>query len=143
MTKPARSARRTGCPHTCDRAPPPASAHDSLDAVLAHLLSPARSGVVLARGHLAALARDGDLGLRMGDRRRILRALVDQDPATTLNILTEWAEVWAIRHRADETVAGPIAAHWADRAAATAALLRTGARTHVYAATHRRRRGRG
>ncbi|MEV4709614.1 molecular chaperone TorD family protein [Actinoplanes sp. NPDC049316] len=107
-------------------APPPATAHDNLDAVLAYLLSPARSGVVLARGHLAALARDGDLGLRMGDRRRILRALVEQDPGTALPILAEWAGTRAVRHRADTALAGPILAHWAERAAATATLLRTG-----------------
>jgi Nitrate reductase delta subunit len=112
-------------------APPPPSAEDDLDTVLAHLLCPARSGVVLARGHLAALARTGDLGLRMGDRRRILRALIDQEPATTLDLLTEWAEVWVIRHRADEALAGPIAAHWAERATATAALLRTSAPIHL------------
>jgi hypothetical protein len=122
-------------------APPPAGAHDSLDAVLAHLLSPARSGMVLARGHLAALARDGELGLRMGDRRRILRALVEQDPCTALNILTEWAEVWAMRHRTDEALAGPIAAHWAQRATATAGLLRTGVLIYMNAATAEEERG--
>jgi hypothetical protein len=116
-------------------APPPAGTRDDLDAVLAHLLSPARSGVVLARGHLAALARDGELGLRMGNRRRILRALVEQDPCTALSILTECAEVWAMRHRTDGALAGPIAAHWAERATATAGLLRAGVGIHLNAAT--------
>ena len=115
-------------------APPPAGPEDSLDTVLDSLLCPARSGLVLARGHLATLARAGRLGLRLGDRRRVLRALIDQDPAAALSGLADRAEHWAAWQRATEPVAGPVATHWADRATATADLLHTGMSTHLRAA---------
>ncbi len=107
--------------------PPTGTADDGLDAILAGLLTPVRSGLVLTGRHLAGLARDGGLGLRLGDRRRVLRALIEQDPAGTLRRLAERADDWAAGHRADEPVAGRIARHWATRAAATADLLRAGA----------------
>jgi hypothetical protein len=115
--------------------PPPATADDSLDSVLEHLLCPARSGVILARGHLAALAHDAELGLRLGDRRRVLRALIEQDPAATLRLLADQARDWATRHRSDAPLAGPSATHWADRATLTAALLKDGARAQPREAT--------
>lgn len=108
-------------------APPPATVDDNLTTIVDSLLCPVRSGLVLTRGHLARLARAGDLGLRLGDRRRTLRALIDQDPAVTLGLLAEQATGWAGRHRTDAAAAGPIAVHWASRAAATADLLRAGA----------------
>ena len=111
-------------------APSPASAEEDLDAVLRTLLTPARSGLVLTRGHLAQLARDGGLGLRLGDRRRMVRALIDADPARALGMLAERAHGWAARHREDQPLAGPIATHWAARAATTADLLATGATAH-------------
>ena len=107
-------------------APPPVETCDGMDALIDLLLCPVASGVILTRGHLAAVARDGDLGLRLGDRRRILGALVDQDPAAVLGALADQADVWAARHHADEPVTGLIARHWEERAAATARLLRAG-----------------
>ena len=110
-------------------APPPARPDDGLDDVLEHLLCPVRSGLILTRGHLARLARAGGLGLRLGDRRRVLRTLIEQDPATAVGLLADQARGWAIRHRDDARAAGPIAIHWADRATATAQLLRDGVHT--------------
>lgn len=101
---------------------------DGLDEVLRALLSPARSGLVLTRGHLAAVARDAGLGLRMGDRTRMLRALLEQDPHAALTALADTAEGWAARHRDDEPVTGPIAVWWARRATGTATILRAAAR---------------
>jgi TorA maturation chaperone TorD len=101
----------------------------SLDAMLDGLLSPVRSGLLLTRGHLAAMARDGGLGLRLGDRRRILRALIEQDPARSLGMIAEMAQAWGARHQADEPVTGPIARHYAARARATADLLRAAVTT--------------
>jgi hypothetical protein len=107
--------------------PPPDAGPERLDEVLAGLLAPARCGLVLTRAQLAATARRGGLGLRLGERRRVLRALVEQDPAGTLTGLAEQAERWAARHNGDRPVAGPISAYWGDRAQATARLLRAGA----------------
>ena len=108
-------------------APPPGTADGSLDVMLDGLLCPARSGLILTRGHLAGLARDGELGLRVGDRRRVLRALLEQDPTTTLGLLADRARHWEVRHRTDEPLAGPIATRWAERAGTTADLLRAAA----------------
>jgi TorA maturation chaperone TorD len=110
-------------------APPPPSDQDSLDTVLRTLLCPARSGLILTRGHLSALARTRGLAARLGDRHRTLRALVEQDPPTILAALAELASGWVDRHREERSATGPIARHWADRAAATSNLLRTGAAT--------------
>ena len=107
-------------------APPPAGPNDGVDAVMEYLLCPVRSGVVIARGHIAGLARDGGFGLRLGDRRRVLRAVIGQDPATAVHLLADRAQAWAVRHQTDVRFAGPIAAHWADRATVTAGMLRGG-----------------
>jgi hypothetical protein len=104
---------------------PPVDA-GGLDDLLAGLLAPARSGIVLTRTHLAAAARHTGLGLRLGNRTTILRALIGQDPAAAFGALSEQARHWQARHRADQPVIGPAAQHWADRAAATADLLTAG-----------------
>jgi TorA maturation chaperone TorD len=106
---------------------PPLAADRGLDDLLAGLLAPARSGVVLTRAHLATAARRRGLGLRLGNRRAVLRSLVEQDPTAALAALAEQAETWRVRHRDDLTTIGPAAGHWADRAAATADLLTTAA----------------
>jgi hypothetical protein len=106
--------------------PAMAGPDDGLPAVLGALLCPARAGLVLARGHLAMLARDARLGLRLGDRSRILRALLDQDAPAALALLRGQAVTWEGRHRADAPTTGPIADHWAARAGITATLLRAG-----------------
>jgi hypothetical protein len=105
--------------------PPVPGPDEDIAALINALLCPARSGLILARGHLAVLARDAELGLRLGDRRRMLHSLLEQNPATTLALLTDQAQIWASRHRADAPATGAIATHWAGRAAGTAALLRT------------------
>lgn len=103
--------------------PPLSAMADRLDAWLAELLAPAVSGVVLARADLGGAARRAGLALRLGDRRRMLGALLEQDPAATFGWLAGHAQIWANRHLADQPIAGPIAAYWADRAMATADLL--------------------
>jgi hypothetical protein len=109
------------------RGVPPLPAGSRLDDLLTGLLTPARCGLVLTRAQLAATARGGGLGLRLGERRRVLRSLVEQDPAGTMAALAELAGQWAVRHERDAVAAGPVAGYWADRARATARLLRAGA----------------
>lgn len=90
-----------------------------LDTLLDELFAPARAGLVITRAHLAAAAGHNNLGLRVGDRKRMLRALLEQDPFATLDWLAEHAQTWSARHAADQRLAGPVAAYWAERAAAT------------------------
>jgi TorA maturation chaperone TorD len=53
------------------------------------LLAPVRSGLVLARADLARIARELDLGLRIGERAYLLRALLAQDGPATLRALAD------------------------------------------------------
>ncbi|MGI8574971.1 MAG: TorD/DmsD family molecular chaperone [Egibacteraceae bacterium] len=67
-------------------APPPDLRTDDLDGFVDTLLAPARSGMVLTGSDLVRAARDLRLGLRIGERRFVLRALLSQQPPATL----EW-----------------------------------------------------
>lgn len=87
------------------------------------LLAPVRGGMIVTRADLARAARQMDLGLRMGERRFILKSLVAQDAARMLAWLGAEAVWWAERHRAQEGVLGEVATFWAGRAGAAAALL--------------------
>jgi TorA maturation chaperone TorD len=91
---------------------------------LAALLSPVRSGLVLTRSDLARAGRELGLGLRVGERRFILRAMLGQDPEVTLGWLAGEAAGWAQRHDRTASVAPELADFWIGRAAATASLLR-------------------
>ncbi len=90
---------------------------------LAGLLAPIQSGLVLTRSDLARAARDLDLGLRAGERRFVLQALLDQDTAGTMNWLRDECTAWAERHRKLDELSPAIARFWIDRAAQTADSL--------------------
>ena len=96
---------------------------DGADGFLASLLTPARAGMVLARADLARAARDLGLGLRLGERRVVLRAMLEQDAGPVLGWLAGEAAAWAGRHLPAVHVSPPLAAWWHERAAATARLL--------------------
>ena len=90
---------------------------------LASLLSPARTGMVLARADLARAARDLGLGLRLGERRVTLRAMLEQDAGPVLGWLAGEAASWAGRHLPEVHLSPSLAAWWQERAAATERLL--------------------
>lgn len=105
-------------------APPLADPRQDEDAdVLAQLLAPARTGIVLTRADLARCAHDLGLGTRVGERRYVLAALVSQAAGDVLAWLADEADRRAALHRT-RTWTGPIADWWADRATITANLLR-------------------
>jgi TorA maturation chaperone TorD len=91
---------------------------------LQSLLSPARSGMILLRSDLARAAHSLGLGLRLGERRFILRALLGQDAGGVLDWLAQEADGWLERHRLYSERLGGVAVAWEERAAATARLLR-------------------
>ena len=99
---------------------------EEASAVLAGLLSPLRSGMVLTRADLVRAANSLGLGLRSGERRFMLEALMGQDPASTLNWLRNEAAAWAVRHEDRATRLPGLSRVWAGRARATASVLAHG-----------------
>ena len=108
-------------------APAISAAPGGLDELLATLLAPVRTGFVVVRDDLERAAADLGLGLRAGERRFALRALLAEDPAAVL----DWFAAEAQRRVAelamfapsDRDPASPIALFWAARARASAAWL--------------------
>jgi TorA maturation chaperone TorD len=88
-------------------------------AFLDGLLAPVRSGLVLARADLARIAHDLDLGLRIGERAYLLRALLAQDGPATLGALADEAA----RQRGQVLCDDLTARFRRDRLTATATLL--------------------
>ena len=66
---------------------------------LAGLLAPVRSGMVLVRSDFVTAARDLGLGLRIGERSFVLKALLSQDSAGTLRWLATQANNATAHHR--------------------------------------------
>jgi len=91
--------------------------------LVAGLLAPVRSGMILVRGDLHRAASELGLGLRAGERRFALAALLQQEPAAVLRWLAAEARAWSARHVADAGLTGIVAAFWASRAEAAAKLL--------------------
>jgi hypothetical protein len=106
-------------------APAPAEpGEDGLDAYLGRLLAPVASGMLITRRDIVEAARQLGLGLRMGERRFVLSALVNQDPAAVAGWLAEEAGAWAEEHDRLVPVLGDTARFWRDRARGTEANLR-------------------
>jgi TorA maturation chaperone TorD len=91
---------------------------------LQSLMAPVRSGMILVRSDLTRAAREIGLGLRLGERKFILKALLSQDAAGVLDWLAQEASRWAERHRLYRGTLGEVARAWEERAAMSANLLR-------------------
>ncbi len=90
------------------------------EAFLRDLLSPVQSGLLLTRSDLARLGEELDLGLRRGERRFQLNALLGQDGAGVLAWLADYAGQPGGRFPAPAKV---IKNHWQQRRHTTAKLL--------------------
>lgn len=99
------------------------------DGFVGALLSPVRTGMIITRADLGRAGRELDLGTRAGERRFVLKGLLEQDPAGTLEWLRLEATGWAVRHARPDPLAPRIADFWRGRAEATADLLEDLART--------------
>jgi len=100
------------------------AAPDEVDEdLVAWVLAPVRSGIVLTRSDLGRAAGTLDLGARAGERRFVLRSLLGQDADATLDWLAAEARSWVERHRRWEPVTGAVARFWAARAASAALVL--------------------
>lgn len=120
-------APRAQLPTALASAPPPlglASRRELLDG----LLAPVCSGMVVTRADLVHAGADLGLGVRRGERRFTLDALVDQDAAGILGWLGRRAAEWSRVHRAWHAGAlEPVGEWWARRAAAAATTLQRAA----------------
>jgi TorA maturation chaperone TorD len=96
---------------------------DEVEEFLQSLLAPVRSGMIMVRSDLTRAARSLGLGLRLGERKFILKALFGQDAAGLLAWLAEEAAGWQKRHRLHLETLGDVAEAWEGKALATAKLL--------------------
>lgn len=96
---------------------------DGAEAFLSGLLAPVTSGVILTRVTLADAACDLDLGLRAGERRFVLKALLGQDPRRVLTWLAANARHWTQQHHQTAPLHELAAGYWAARSSATADAL--------------------
>jgi TorA maturation chaperone TorD len=103
-------------------APPAIDASIGYDELLDALPAPIRVGFVLTHGDLSVAGRAVGAGVRRGERRYALRAMLEQDPRPTLSWLADHARRWAEIHRT-QPLGGPAAAWWAERAETTASAL--------------------
>ena len=78
---------------------------------------------LVVRADLAAAARALELGLRVGERRYVLRALLEQDAPRVLAWLAREADAASEVHRRRNAALAPVSDFWAARAAKAAALL--------------------
>ena len=88
------------------------------------ILTPTRFGGILTRADLTRAARKLGIGLRMGERKFILKALFAQDALGIFDWLIEEAAAWQERHRRYGEALGAISLVWEKRAAASASLLK-------------------
>jgi hypothetical protein len=108
-------------------APALPGAPTDLDALLGAVLAPVRLGLVIARDDLARCAAALGLGLRAGERRFALRALLAQDPAGMLVWLADEARRQTDAYGDQSEVSrwwrarGQAGAHWLDGLAREAA----------------------
>ena len=114
-----------GLPLHLRAAPQLGESFESMEALAQALLTPVRSGLIVTRRDLARAARDLALGLRAGERRYIMRALLEQDADRTLRWLAREAEAWSARYAARLGGFGDVARFWSGRADQTARTLRT------------------
>jgi hypothetical protein len=104
-------------------APPGMDAADSLDETLDALVAPIRSGFVLSYRDLANCAHQVGLGLRRGERRYALRAMLEQDAPGTLSWLGARARWWAEQRSSAPPTTNDPCAWWSRRAANSATVL--------------------
>lgn len=94
---------------------------EGADGFVSAVLAPVRSGMVLTRSSIAAMARGAGLGIRARDRAAAMRSLLEQDPGRTLRRLAAEAGRWGAMHHSMSPLLGGVARFWEERAEAAAA----------------------
>lgn len=122
-------ARHSGLPERLPlhlRVAPHAGIHAAahgLDDVIAALLTPIRSGLILTRQDLVRIAEAFNVAVGLGSRRFIVRRLIEAQPQASLERLAEEANRQATTHADDRDALGPVADFWTQRATYTAKTL--------------------
>lgn len=119
-------------------APPPLTASAWYDELLGALTTPVRAGFIVTHADLERCGQDAGVGVRRGERRFVLAAMLGQDPSGVLRWLAQHGRRQATSHRLHQP-AGPAARWWEARAKATAAVLEQ----FAYKASLRSGRGAG
>ena len=88
------------------------------------VLTPARSGMILTRADLTKVGRKHGMGLRMGERKFILKALLAQDASAIFDWLIEEATVWTKHHQEHGEVLCGISRAWEEKSKAAASLFK-------------------
>ncbi|MFP5298110.1 MAG: molecular chaperone TorD family protein [Actinomycetota bacterium] len=96
---------------------------DTLDGHLSGVLAPVRSGMVITRADLARGAVSADVGTRIGERRFILKAMLEQDVRATLRWLSSEATRWKEIHLSMGSRWGIGSNFWVQRCADAAELF--------------------
>jgi TorA maturation chaperone TorD len=101
----------------------PSPAEAGVAAVVAAILSPVRSGMILTRSDLAHAAGSVGVGVRLGERTSALRSLLSHDREAMLAWLREEADRWRAAHAANAECFGPVSEFWVARAAGASRQL--------------------
>ncbi len=104
-------------------APEPIRLSDPREGLLDALTAPLRVGFILSLRDLAAAARSLGIGLRRGERRFILKTMLEQNPTGTLRWLGDHARTWAALHEHQPSVTADPGPWWSARALCSAAAL--------------------
>lgn len=111
--------------HLRDAASVQALPDDTRDGFIAWLLAPVRSGMVLTGADLRRAARALGMGVRVGERRFVLEALLAQDPGAMLGWLADHTHTTVRAWQGWEDVGTDTAGWWTATAEAAASHLRS------------------
>jgi hypothetical protein len=122
-------------PPASSEAPPSVGPDTPASDVIEDVLVPARSGLIVTKSALVRASVEIGAGLRLGERRYILQALLDQDPGGTLTWLCVESSAWGRTLQRLPLSLAPVVDVWSGRAAATEARLSELAEMAVAAAS--------
>ena len=110
-------------PSALRHAPPAVHAGVSIDALIDALTAPLQVGFILTHSDIGRAGHDIRAGVRRGERRFALQAMLEQDPHATLAWLACHARRWAAVHRRQPQFGVSAGRWWSARADATARTL--------------------
>ena len=96
---------------------------EGFEEFLQSVLTPVRLGGILTRADFVRAARRMGLGLRMGERKFILKTLFAQSAGAVFEWLEEESNDWKRRHHQPRAGLGNVSRAWEKRAEASAALF--------------------